>query len=414
MSQAAPPNPLGYRQRFPWLNLFRAFQIAIGPRKLLLGFLGVVLLLLGEWLIGLLPFAPANAFVAREQSPWPLVTNGRQPLISVEAFARNPVEVTLRTATEGSVLARPLLTVVTPLARLFSPRLTWSDVAYLWTSLLWVLLVWVLIGGALTRMAAVQFARDQSVGVIAAVRFSATKTLSCLAAVLMPFLAIGFFWICGRVVWLLGHIPGAGPVLLGILWGLLLLFGIGMALILLALAVGWPLMVAAISTEDGDAFDGLSRAYNFIFDRPWHLLWYALVATIYGSAVFLFVSLVASLAVYLTGWMTSLGVGDEVLSIASGRMTGSDAGALNIGGTLVAGWLRIVAMVVAGFMVSYFWTAATIIYFLLRKSDDGVVLDQVTIAEERPPRVPLPVVGIAGNEHESQSAAPADTPKEQA
>src|SRR5262245_53048487 len=44
----------------PWLHLFRAFRIALDPRKIVLGALAAFLLVQGDRLIDTLPFAPGG------------------------------------------------------------------------------------------------------------------------------------------------------------------------------------------------------------------------------------------------------------------------------------------------------------------------------------------------------------------
>ncbi len=68
-------------------------------------------------------------------------------------------------------------------------------------------------------------------------------------------------------------------------------------------------MYATISTEGSDGFDGFSRAYSYVFSRPWHYLWFAIVALVYGAIVITFVYVVASLVAYLSaaGVASSLG-----------------------------------------------------------------------------------------------------------
>jgi hypothetical protein len=49
-------------------------------------------------------------------------------------------------------------------------------------------------------------------------------------------------------------------------------------------------------------------------------------------------------------------------------------------------------------LASYFWSATTVIYFLLRQSDDGTPLDQVYIPGPPPKAEPLPLVGVAASQ----------------
>ncbi len=45
-------------------------------------------------------------------------------------------------------------------------------------------------------------------------------------------------------------------------------------------------------------------------------------------------------------------------------------------------WVDVVKTVAVGFLFSYFWSAATYIYFLLRQSVDATEMDEVAVEEE--------------------------------
>jgi hypothetical protein len=67
-------------------------------------------------------------------------------------------------------------------------------------------------------------------------------------------------------------------------------------------------------------------------------------------------------------------------------------------GTVPAGvWLNVAATLVAGFVVSYFWSATTIIYFLLRQSDDATDLKEVFMPDQEEVDELLPLVGVASS-----------------
>src|SRR5207244_3596506 len=73
---------------------------------------------------------------------------------------------------------------------------------------------------------------------------------------------------------LIGAIPWAGELLVGILFFLPLLAGFILALLLIgAIAGGW-LMYPAIAVEGSDTFDAFSRAYNYLYARPWRTAFY--------------------------------------------------------------------------------------------------------------------------------------------
>ena len=79
----------------------------------------------------------------------------------------------------------------------------------------------------------------------------------------------------GRL-WLLMR-SDLGLLLAGLVWPLALVGGLLMGIFMLGLVFGWPLMWGAISTEGTDSFDALSRSYSYVYQRPYHYLFYSIV-----------------------------------------------------------------------------------------------------------------------------------------
>jgi hypothetical protein len=398
-----------YARVFPWVHLFRAFRIAIDPRKLLLAALGVILLALGNWLIAHLPFAPEGAGIGVPL--WPASGGDPRSAVPLEApvaLANEPEALLTSTALRWGLVLQPVWSLLGPALTLFDAGTTWSASAYAWTRLLWALAVWAFIGGAITRMAAVHFARDERVGVLAALKFAAGKFLSYLGAPLPAIAGLLFLWLLCAIGGLIGRIPGIGEPLVGLFFFVPLLLALAMTFLVLVLAFGWPLMLAAVSTEGSDAFDGLSRASSYVLSRPWYYLWSAIVAMVYGAVVISFVALFASTVAYLAGWGLASGMGTEgvgrLYQLAPGLWADSVASAppqdapVTIGARLAGLWLGAVGLMVGGFVYSYFWTASTIIYFLLRHREDAADYDEVYLPETDEPDPLLPLVGVAASE----------------
>lgn len=393
-----------FRRVFPWVNLFRAFRIAIDIRKVILAALALVAIAAGNAAFQRLPFAPPAS--AGTRWPWNERIGIANPVDVPEQFLEDPQRTLVRVFTDWRTPLLPLETVVPPARALFQPRQTWSHVAFAWTQLLWALGVWALFAGAITRLAAVQFADDGKAGMWASLRFAGENFVSYLSAPLLPLVGIGALWLVCLLGGLVGRIPVAGPMFVGGFWWLALGIGLLMSLIVAGVAAGWPLMYAAISAEGSDGYDGFSRAYAYVFSRPWHYLWFAVVALVYGSALVVFVTFVASLGVYLASWSVAGGMGAEATqSIVAGNpqlfgghdiLDGNTAIDPSLWGITSAGlWMQVLAILVAGFVASYFWSASTIIYFLLRESDDATDLHDVYMPEEVDEDELLPLVGVA-------------------
>jgi hypothetical protein len=213
----------------------------------------------------------------------------------------------------------------------------------------------------------------------------------------------------------------------GLLWWLMLICGVVMAVTLVGL-VGWPLMSATISTEGTDSWEAVSRSYSYVYQKPWHYIWYGLVAIAYGAVLVFFVGFMGSLTVYLGkwgvsetpgsskanrdpsylfvyaptsfGWRTLLLEGATVDGrkvVDNGRIqqgvyddyfgdTDQSKDRLHswnkVGAFLVAFWLGIIFLLMLGFGYSYFWSASTIIYLLMRRHVDAAELDEVYLEED--------------------------------
>ncbi|MDA0284414.1 MAG: hypothetical protein O3B86_13775, partial [Planctomycetota bacterium] len=175
---------------------------------------------------------------------------------------------------------------------------------------------------------------------------------------------------------------------------LVLFCGFLMTMLLVGIATGWPLMIAAISTEDSDGFDGLSRGFGYLIDRPWNAGLLAIVSlSIFAVSRFV-VAILIGLTISLGANAISRGYGTELVESSPSVFNASVSVAASLEATLtnrvafawpdsIAGiaivvWIGIPAVMLAGFGPSFFWSATTVTYFLLRHSDDGTPLDAVT------------------------------------
>ncbi len=334
---------IDWKKTFPWVRLFRVFRTAVDLRMLLLGCVAVVLLSTGDAVLSHLPYAPPREKLDTLFG-WDERPTGLAAFALPEATLRNPWRALLTAEADWGVVLRPVQTVVSPVHTILHANATWSQKSFAWTRLAWVLCVWAVVAGAMCRIAAVEQARDTKISLLSAVKYSLWNFPAYMTATLLPVAGIGLFWILCIVGGILGRIPHVGAPLLGFLWGLELVFGFVMAMILIGAAAGWPLMYATISTEASDGFDGFSRAYSYVFSRPWHYAWFTIVALAYGAVVVTFVYFVATLVAYLSaaGVSTSLGTtGTNGLLLGApdsvggpGLLTGSPTGIAERGNVL--------------------------------------------------------------------------------
>ena len=53
-----------------------------------------------------------------------------------------------------------------------------------------------------------------------------------------------------------------------------------LAILAIGIVAGWPLMVAAVGVERGDSFQAISTAFSYLYQRPLHYAFYAVVAAV--------------------------------------------------------------------------------------------------------------------------------------
>lgn len=233
-----------------------------------------------------------------------------------------------------------------------------------------------------------------------------------------------------------------------------------MAVFLVGL-VGYPLMYTTLSAEgdQSDTFDALSRSINYVYQSPWHYIWYWLVAIVYGAVVTLFVVFFISLTVYVGKWAVGLPASalwsdrkPEFLFIyapeslgwrelltkdspyavrgewetdektgrpiykyhpVNGDIANRSREEFNFYNTWGAGivcfWLTLIFLLMLGFSYSFFWSAATMIYFLMRKKVDESELDEVFIEDDEPAVPPAPPK-IAEGTGTTQASLPVISP----
>jgi hypothetical protein len=272
-----------------------------------------------------------------------------------------------------------------PFRQLFNIRLTLTKFSYFLAGGIWSLAIWSFIGGVITRVAVVKLGREERVSIKDASLFVGRKYLSYFFAPLYPLVGVLALVLpialIGLLMWGLGDV---GVVIAGVLWIFVLLAALAMAFILLGMLFGWPLMWPTISAENGDPFEALSRSFGYTFQRPLHYLFFAVVATLFGSLCWLLVAQFAEGVQYLSWWAASWGAGvQRIEEIQAAAIGGGDSGSILSAGTwLLNLWNGLVACFAVAFAYSFFFCVASAIYLLLRQVDDETEFDEVYVEDD--------------------------------
>ncbi len=289
--------------------------------------------------------------------------------------------------------ASPAIRWPAPLMRVLSLDASPAEIAHVACCGVLTLLIWSIIGGAITRSAAVQLARDQRIGLGPSLSFAFRKLASFFFAPLFPLLGVAFFVIGVLVIVGLPMNLDLGLVWAGLVWIFVLLFGILVGVVLLGLVFGWPLMWGTISSEGSDAFDALSRSYAYTLQRPLHYLFYVVVAGVLGALIWSVVLIFGEAVIQLCLWSADWGVFNElrmteIVAAANGQGIAIDDGVMTLGGlgqagaTLIGVLNTALRLVTFSFIYGYFWVAASAMYLLLRRDVDHTETDEVYLEDD--------------------------------
>jgi hypothetical protein len=357
---------VAWQELFPVLRLLSAARLALNFRLLLLAALALVGTVAGWRIIGEL-FAKSNVegfqTIMEHNGTWPW----ERPVGAM------PASVLLSPGEwfDGSPLVHGWHTITTPFLQIYNADTTLTQWTYWLCCALWSLVLWSFFGGAITRIAAVSFARHENVSFGKVAAFVHPRWVSYMFAPLMPILVTFFAAAVMAIVGVLAN--NFGVIIAGIFWPLLLIGGFVMAFLLIGLFFSWPLMWGAISTEGTDAFGALSHAYAYVYQRPLRYFLYAVLAAVVGVLGWFVVTQFAYWVEQLTYWGVSWG-GLHVVRQATEEP-------LPIGIRLINFWNGAVWTLALAYVFSYFWVSTTLIYFLLRREVDATELDEVYFAE---------------------------------
>ncbi|MEI8197967.1 MAG: hypothetical protein WCI73_18900, partial [Phycisphaerae bacterium] len=305
---------------------------------------------------------------------------------------------------------------------------TWSGLAKIaayrglyWLTLAILLAFWLAVlavsGGIITRLSALEFAGYDKAGLLGVWHFVRQRFWTFIKAPLMPLGILLFLGILLALLGLVGAVPFVGELLLGLAFIIFLAIGFIMMLLTLAILGGMHLLYPTIATEGSDGFDAMSRGFAYVYSRPWRLIGYSLLSLIYGVITFLFVSMAVYLLLVLTHTFAAWGT--NLLGYNHAWYSGTDKldalwpaprffklwpdvnwWAMSwtewVGAGMLHGWLFLLFAALGGYVMSYYYSANTIIYFLLRRSVDGQSLSDIAPPEEEaqaeaPPPATTPV-----------------------
>jgi hypothetical protein len=364
---------IAWEQVFPSLRLVSALRMALNFKALVLAAIAVSGTVAGWRVLGQM-FADST----NEELTARIEDFGRWPW--EQSLAAAPVKslVSLDTWQSESPLGVAWNVLGAPFQLMYeAPSL--ANFTYLLCCALWSLLMWGFFGGAITRLAAVAFARQENASLGQLAAFVSPRLSAYFVAPLFPILGTFLMAAFMALLGLLMRVE-IGVLLASIVWPVVLLGGFMMAFLLIGLFFGFPLMWGSISAEGTDAFGALSHSYSYVYQRPLKYLLYVVMAAIIGVPGWYLVSWFVYWILALSQWGVSWGSGSALWpAIAGPESMGRIA---DTGAAIIGFWTNCLHTLAFGFIFSYFWSASTVIYFLLRRLVDATELDEVYMPDE--------------------------------
>jgi len=386
------PSPSGtvvhevqWSDALPWWILFRAAGAAFSPSVILLAALGAVAIWAGWSAANQLGLAGADAVgetlaaAARDGGGLTL------PLPAGGLAGGSPALEPSRAAVpwlRGLVerLPAPLAEVLALVAVPFRPTSTLTQMGGACARIGWFILVWSIFGTGIARHVALKLVGEETPGPVGATLYGSRKWLPAFNSVLFVLVGIAALAIPGA---LLGTAMRTewGLAFAGAVWPLVLVGAVVLAILAIGLVFGWPLMVAAVGVERADSFQAISTAFSYVYQRPLHYAFYAVVALLVALPAIALAGLFADATGTLAMWAASFGMGHERTAAVLDGLAGNGPEAATWGVRALGFWARGVATLLSAFGWGYFWAIATAAYLLLRYHVDGTEMDEVVIDE---------------------------------
>jgi hypothetical protein len=384
-------------------KIFQGFRMAIQPSKLIIAFGAMVIICLAGWIMDFSKTVVAAKEAHGQSTELPSPDRLKPYIENYEKTGERTgvfSELWKFTASRfqgavNSMFAFNLPAVAANIADCFKV-LSWAIKYHTIYCLIFFavkLAVIAVAGGALCRIAALQCARGEKPGLTEALRYSTKKFTSFFTAPLAPIGIIIFIGLFIFLLGLIGNIPRVGELIMGLCMPLALLAGALIAVVLIGTVAGFDLMFPAVAYDGSDCFDAVSRSFSYVYAKPWHMGFYTAIAAVYGAICYTFVRFCAFLLLVVTHWFLQLGVFTNsstnvnkvtaiwpqptFMNLVQLPPLAEAHWPLLVAAVLVYLFSLVVVALVGAFVISFYFSANTIIYSLMRNKVDNTTFDDI-------------------------------------
>lgn len=415
---------------FPFLNIFKAFRIAVQPARVLTAFLAIVIIFVAGWLMDFSKTVVVSGSTAQRDYRFSRLTSAVSYPTELHCFVSDPDRLDrfinsykdrpnaekagVFNTLSNFCIARFNLAVISIPTLDFNSLI--SAVAESILALVWAikyhtvytsvflflsLVVISIAGGAICRGAAMRFSAGQTLGMSTGLKFSLKKFISLFGAVLAPVILIASLgYLIILLIGLLANIPWAGEIIFALSFAIVLFTGTIMAFVAIWAITGGTLMFGAMGYESSDTFDIITRTFIYLRAKPWLFVFYSASAVVYGAICYLFVRLFAFLMLVLGRYflavimwtkagraetvskLDALWPQPEFFNLAGNALEITKRPTESLAAFIVYLEILAVAAVVFAVAMSFYFSANSIIYCLLRKKVDGTAIEEVFVETE--------------------------------
>lgn len=389
-----------------FVKIFQTFRMAIQPTKLIIAFLAVAVICLAGWIMDFSGTVIADKDGTVTELSQYMDSNG-----TIESHIAKFKDTGIRKGVFSTLWHFGSAKFHTALKELFEFNLTSvsRNIADCFRAIGWALrfhhvycLIFVTIvlavmsvaGGALCRIAALQFAQGEKPGLTEALRFSGRRFTSLFVAPLTPLIIIAFMGLFVFLLGLIGNIPKAGELIVAIGIPGVLVAGALMAVLVMGAIAGLGLMFPAVAYDGADCFDSISRSLSYVYAQPTRMAFYNAIAAVYGAICYIVVRFFVFLTLRTTHFFIRLGIWADSNTEGVNKLTAiwpkpELMDLLGSSQPVTANWSELWAsrlvylfvLVVIGlmvsFIISFYFSANTVIYSLMRNRVDNTALDDI-------------------------------------
>ena len=401
---------------FAFTRLLRTFRMSVAPAKLLIAMMAIVLITAFGWLMDSVTVATHKSTATEKKmmprtvymietataSEWKNFENKEKFQVLEDFCDVRGVFSTLWNFTTARFNASVIsFTTLKPLDGFDNLWLCVVSVhwaiklhpVYSIIFLTFVIVVMSFSGGAICRLAALEFSRGEKPGLTEALKFSWQKLGGFLTA---PAIPITIMVVAGTLIVMLGlagNIPVAGNFIMALGLPVALIIGLIISLFLVGTIIGFNIMSPAIAYEGSNGLDAISRSFAYVFAHPWAVTFYGILASIYGAVSYLFVRAFAFLLLLITHTLVDIGLSNDGNAAILEKLWAKpeffnllrenpdlSLTTLELAPSLMINTavLTVIALLIA-FVFSFYYCSCTIIYALMREKVDKTPTDQIYI-----------------------------------